>query len=230
MTPHHNRILTSCSCLSPKFPKLERTPSDLTPRHSQHYTSLNYDIWSPRNLTVGPNAPLNDTCWFRRFAGVQKWYASGIPLLRLSSWGVASYDHSFLVVSMSRLLFSSHTLVKLAERFLSGAYQADSSGEMLFQSCYVDLLHFESDNFKSSLGLSQFYYQVLISDKAYVLEAAVILVRHLMMESVRAWRSSSYLQMNYLATRADLVFQVSHWQYYQQSNHRFQTSLSSKQF
>ena len=44
------------------------------------------------------------------------------------------------------------------------------------------------------------------------------------MESVRAWRSSSYPQMNYLVTRADLVFQVSHWQYYQQ---RFQTSLSS---
>ena len=51
-----------------------------------------------------------------------------------------------------------------------------------------------------------------------------------MMESVRAWRSSSYLQMNYLATRVDLVFQISHWQYYQQSNHRFQTSSSSKQF
>ena len=63
---------------------------------------MNYDIWGPWSPTVGPNAPLNDTCVATQnqagsaVSAVQKWHAAGIPLGQIVL-GVASYGHSFLV-------------------------------------------------------------------------------------------------------------------------------------
>ncbi|KAF9466829.1 endochitinase [Collybia nuda] len=63
---------------------------------------MNYDIWGPWSPTVGPNAPLDDTCAVSAnqagsaVSAVKQWNAAGIPLNQLVL-GVASYGHSFRV-------------------------------------------------------------------------------------------------------------------------------------
>ncbi|PFH51321.1 glycoside hydrolase family 18 protein [Amanita thiersii Skay4041] len=63
---------------------------------------MNYDIWGPWSPTVGPNAPLDDSCaapenqMGSATSAVQKWHAAGIPLSKLVL-GVPSYGHSFRV-------------------------------------------------------------------------------------------------------------------------------------
>ncbi|KAF8639744.1 hypothetical protein AX17_001006 [Amanita inopinata Kibby_2008] len=63
---------------------------------------MNYDIWGPWSPTVGPNAPLDDSCTKRAnrvgsaASAVTKWHAAGIPLKQLVL-GVPSYGHSFRV-------------------------------------------------------------------------------------------------------------------------------------
>ena len=63
---------------------------------------MNYDVWGPWSVTVGPNAPLNDTCASTQnqagsaVSAVQKWHAAGIPLEQIVL-GVASYGHSYMV-------------------------------------------------------------------------------------------------------------------------------------
>jgi chitinase len=63
---------------------------------------MNYDIWWPWSPTVGPNAPLNDTCAATQnqagstVSAVQKWHAAGFPLGQIVL-GLASYGHSFSV-------------------------------------------------------------------------------------------------------------------------------------
>ena len=63
---------------------------------------MTYDIWGSWSPTVGPNAPLNDTCAATQnqagsaVSAVQKWHAAGIPLGQIVL-GVASYGHSFSV-------------------------------------------------------------------------------------------------------------------------------------
>jgi len=63
---------------------------------------MNYDIWGPWSATVGPNAPLNDTCAaVKNQAGsavsaVRKWHAAGFPYGQIVL-GIPSYGHSFEV-------------------------------------------------------------------------------------------------------------------------------------
>ncbi|PPQ78226.1 hypothetical protein CVT25_015545 [Psilocybe cyanescens] len=63
---------------------------------------MNYDIWGPWSASVGPNAPLNDTCASAEnqdgsaVSAVQKWNKAGIPLHQIVL-GVAAYGHSFKV-------------------------------------------------------------------------------------------------------------------------------------
>ncbi|KAF8663385.1 hypothetical protein AX16_000960 [Volvariella volvacea WC 439] len=63
---------------------------------------MNYDLWGPWSPTVGPNAPLNDTCASpdrqvsSAVSAVKAWHNAGIPLNQLVL-GVAGYGHSFRV-------------------------------------------------------------------------------------------------------------------------------------
>jgi chitinase len=63
---------------------------------------MNYDIWGIFNKTVGPNAPLNDSCapasdqQGSAVSAVQAWTGAQFPANKIIL-GVASYGHSFRV-------------------------------------------------------------------------------------------------------------------------------------
>ncbi|THG95976.1 hypothetical protein EW026_g5768 [Hermanssonia centrifuga] len=63
---------------------------------------MNYDIWGSWSTSVGPNAPLNDTCapaadqQGSAVSAVAAWTAAGMPAHQIVL-GVASYGHSFQV-------------------------------------------------------------------------------------------------------------------------------------
>ncbi len=65
---------------------------------------MNYDIWGPWSSTVGPNAPLDDTCaapanrMGSAVSFVNAWEAAGMPRHKIVL-GVASYGHSFRVTN-----------------------------------------------------------------------------------------------------------------------------------
>ena len=67
-----------------------------------HIEIMNYDVWGSWSPTVGPNAPLNDTCATTAnqegsaVSAVQKWHAAGMPWKQIVL-GVATYGHSFKV-------------------------------------------------------------------------------------------------------------------------------------
>ncbi|KAF5393094.1 hypothetical protein D9757_001240 [Collybiopsis confluens] len=78
---------------------------------------MNYDIWGSWSASVGPNAPLNDTCASpdnqqgSAVSAVTAWYTAGIPLNKIVL-GVASYGHSFSVNKTSA--FESGSTTQLA--------------------------------------------------------------------------------------------------------------------
>ncbi|KAH8115964.1 glycoside hydrolase [Phellopilus nigrolimitatus] len=64
---------------------------------------MNYDVWGSFSKTVGPNAPLNDTCapsaadkQGSAVSAVAAWTAAGFPASKIVL-GVPSYGHSFSV-------------------------------------------------------------------------------------------------------------------------------------
>ena len=63
---------------------------------------MNYDIWGSWSASVGPNAPLNDSCApatdrdGSAVSAVNAWSTAGFPSNQIIL-GVASYGHSFLV-------------------------------------------------------------------------------------------------------------------------------------
>ena len=63
---------------------------------------MNYDVWGGWSATVGPNAPLNDTCappsdqQGSAVSAVQAWTQAGFPANKMIL-GVAAYGHSFSV-------------------------------------------------------------------------------------------------------------------------------------
>jgi len=69
---------------------------------------MNYDVWGPFSPTVGPNAPLNDTCAppaaqaGSAVSAVKAWTAAGFPASQIVL-GVASYGHSYKVPSSAAL-------------------------------------------------------------------------------------------------------------------------------
>jgi len=69
---------------------------------------MNYDIWGSWSSTVGPNAPLNDTCApstardGSAVSAVNAWTAAGMPSNQILL-GVASYGHSFHVAQSTAL-------------------------------------------------------------------------------------------------------------------------------
>lgn len=77
---------------------------------------MNYDVWGPWDSTVGPNAPLNDTCEAPQnqagsaVSAVQKWQKAGMPLDQIVL-GVAAYGHSFRVDKADAFVPGSTTLI-----------------------------------------------------------------------------------------------------------------------
>ena len=67
-----------------------------------YVTIMNYDIWGPWSPTVGPNAPLDDSCAPKAdqagsaMSAVQAWKKAGMPLNKLVL-GIPSYGHSYRV-------------------------------------------------------------------------------------------------------------------------------------
>ena len=63
---------------------------------------MDYEVWGPWSSTVGPNAPLNDTCAApanrvgSAVSAVKAWTAAGMPVDQIVL-GVPSYGHSFSV-------------------------------------------------------------------------------------------------------------------------------------
>ncbi|KAN0091397.1 glycoside hydrolase family 18 protein [Tylopilus felleus] len=63
---------------------------------------MDYEVWGPWSSTVGPNAPLNDTCAApanqvgSAVSAVKAWTAAGMPVNQIVL-GVPSYGHSFSV-------------------------------------------------------------------------------------------------------------------------------------
>lgn len=63
---------------------------------------MNYDVWGSWSNTVGPNAPLNDSCappsaqQGSAVSAVQAWTQAGFPVNQITL-GVAAYGHSFRV-------------------------------------------------------------------------------------------------------------------------------------
>jgi chitinase len=63
---------------------------------------MNYDIWGSFSASVGPNAPLNDSCapaadqQGSAVSAVQAWSQAGFPVDQIIL-GVAAYGHSFSV-------------------------------------------------------------------------------------------------------------------------------------
>ncbi|PBK97675.1 glycoside hydrolase family 18 protein [Armillaria gallica] len=80
---------------------------------------MNYDIWGPWSATVGPNAPLNDSCAHPEHqmgsavSAVSAWTAAGFPSNQLLL-GVAAYGHSFSVTKVDAFSESSDTLALYA--------------------------------------------------------------------------------------------------------------------
>ncbi|KAF8271823.1 chitinase [Lactarius quietus] len=66
---------------------------------------MNYDIWGSWSATVGPNAPLNDSCapaadqQGSAVSAVKAWSTAGFPANQIIL-GVASYGHSFHVSAL----------------------------------------------------------------------------------------------------------------------------------
>jgi chitinase len=69
---------------------------------------MDYDVWGPSSDSVGPNAPLNDSCvpaaeqQGSAVSAVKAWNTAGFPPTQIIL-GVASYGHSFRVEQSSAL-------------------------------------------------------------------------------------------------------------------------------
>ncbi|KAI0053163.1 glycoside hydrolase family 18 protein [Auriscalpium vulgare] len=74
---------------------------------------MNYDIWGSWSNTVGPNAPLDDSCAPTQagsaMSAVKAWTGAGFPANQIIL-GVASYGHSFDVASSAAVSGSSGSL------------------------------------------------------------------------------------------------------------------------
>ena len=75
---------------------------------------MNYDVWGPWSSTVGPNAPLNDTCTApadqvgSAVSAVRAWNVAGVPVNQIVL-GVPSYGHSFSVSPLAAFVNGSKT-------------------------------------------------------------------------------------------------------------------------
>ncbi|KAJ3841144.1 glycoside hydrolase family 18 protein [Lentinula raphanica] len=88
-----------------------------------HISIMNYDIWGSWSPTVGPNAPLNDSCApvqdGSAVSAVNAWTAAGFPADQISL-GLAAYGHSFDVSNSNALSGSNSKTLKLYPAFNAG--------------------------------------------------------------------------------------------------------------
>ena len=83
---------------------------------------MNYDIWGPWSPTVGPNAPLDDTCAVARnkagsaVSAVKLWNKAGIPVNKIVL-GVPGYGHSFRVLRKDAFKPGSTTILASYPKF-----------------------------------------------------------------------------------------------------------------
>lgn len=93
---------------------------------------MNYDIWGPWSPTVGPNAPLNDTCASSAnqagsaVSAVKRWTKAGIPANQIVL-GVAAYGHSFKVAKSKAFKSGSTTQLAAYPAFDSSVHPVGDS-------------------------------------------------------------------------------------------------------
>jgi chitinase len=81
-----------------------------------------YDIWGPWSMTVGPNAPLDDTCapatakLGSAVSAVQAWKKAGMPLDKIVL-GVPAYGRSYRVSKQHAFVTGSTTQLALYPQF-----------------------------------------------------------------------------------------------------------------
>lgn len=133
-------ILTAATAIVPFF-GANGSPSANVREFSKYLNYIaimNYDIWGPWSPTVGPNAPLNDTCAAPEnqagsaVSAVKRWNEAGIPINQLLL-GVAGYGHSFRVrqknafVAGSTSVLASHPVFDSSDRPTGDAWD-DAAG------------------------------------------------------------------------------------------------------
>ncbi|KAF6762204.1 chitinase [Ephemerocybe angulata] len=98
-----------------------------------YFALMNYDIWGPWSATVGPNAPLNDTCaapenqqGLSAVNAVQAWSGAGVPKDQLVL-AVAGYGHGFRVPKANAFVNGSTTVLKPYPAFDGDAWD-DGAG------------------------------------------------------------------------------------------------------
>ncbi|KAG6817892.1 hypothetical protein H0H87_001724 [Tephrocybe sp. NHM501043] len=121
-------ILTAATAIAP-FMNADGVPSSNVAGFAKvlnFIAVMNYDIWGPWSPTVGPNAPLKDSCaTSANQAGsattaVAKWTAAGIPHNQLLL-GVPAYGHSFRVRKAQAFTSGSATTLTSYPQFDSSA-------------------------------------------------------------------------------------------------------------
>ena len=74
---------------------------------------MNYDVWGPWSPSVGPNAPLDDSCApiqdGSAMSAVKAWTGANFPANKIVL-GVAAYGHSYYVTTSAALESGSNTL------------------------------------------------------------------------------------------------------------------------
>lgn len=97
-------------------------------QYLDHIAIMVYDIWGSWSATVGPNAPLNDTCATNGVgsvvSAVKAWTTAGFPASQIAV-GVASYGHSFHVDTADAL--ASNGSLELYPKFNASLQPAGDS-------------------------------------------------------------------------------------------------------
>jgi chitinase len=111
-------ILSAATSITP-FTDASGSPSKDVSAFSEvldYIAVMNYDIWGSWSATVGPNAPLDDTCAppaaqiGSAFSAIQAWSSAGMPLDQIVL-GVPSYGHSFYVSEEDAFVSGSKTVL-----------------------------------------------------------------------------------------------------------------------
>jgi chitinase len=119
-----NLVLTAATATVP-FANQNGSPSSNVAGFSKvldFIAIMNYDIWGPWSPTVGPNAPLDDTCAAANnqagsgVSAVKLWNKAGIPRNQIVL-GVPSYGHSFRVLRQNAFKPGSTTVLTPYPKF-----------------------------------------------------------------------------------------------------------------
>ncbi|KAG6854346.1 hypothetical protein C0991_007851 [Blastosporella zonata] len=131
-------ILTAATAIAP-FMNAEGSPSSNVAGFAKvlnFIAVMNYDIWGPWSPTVGPNAPLYDSCAAAAnqvgsaASAVAKWTKAGIPNGQLLL-GVPAYGHSFRVHKVQAYKSGSSTVLASYPLFDASSHPAGDSWDDL---------------------------------------------------------------------------------------------------